>query len=69
MASVKRATLEDLFAKGKASGAKELNVVVKADVQGSSEAVRQALEKLRHQEGRGPACSTPASATSPSPTC
>jgi translation initiation factor IF-2 len=46
LASVKRATLEDLFAKSKAGGAKELNVVVKADVQGSAEAVSQALGKL-----------------------
>jgi translation initiation factor IF-2 len=45
MASVKRATLEDLFSKGKATSVKALNVVVKADVQGSSEAVSQALEK------------------------
>jgi translation initiation factor IF-2 len=41
----KKATLEDLFAKAKPDGAKVLNVVVKADVQGSSEAVAQALEK------------------------
>jgi translation initiation factor IF-2 len=46
LGSVKKATLEDLFAKAKAGGAKELNVVVKADVQGSSEAVSQALTKL-----------------------
>jgi translation initiation factor IF-2 len=46
LGSVKRATLEDLFAKSKAGGAKELNVVVKADVQGSAEAVSQALGKL-----------------------
>jgi translation initiation factor IF-2 len=45
LGSVKKATLEDLFAKSKASGAKVLNVVVKADVQGSAEAVTQALEK------------------------
>ncbi len=45
LSNVKKATLEDLFAKGKASTARALNVVVKADVQGSSEAVRQALEK------------------------
>jgi translation initiation factor IF-2 len=44
LASVKRATLEDLFAKAK-SGGKVINIVVKADVQGSSEAVKQALEK------------------------
>jgi len=46
LGSVKKATLEDLFAKAKSGGAKELNVVVKADVQGSAEAVSQALVKL-----------------------
>jgi translation initiation factor IF-2 len=45
LGSVKKATLEDLFAKAKTSAAKVLNVVVKADVQGSSEAVSQALQK------------------------
>jgi translation initiation factor IF-2 len=45
LGSVKKATLEDLFAKAKTSGAKTLNVVVKADVQGSAEAVTQALQK------------------------
>jgi translation initiation factor IF-2 len=45
LGSTKRATLEDLFQKGKAVNAKVLNVVVKADVQGSAEAVKQALEK------------------------
>ncbi|HEY6098630.1 MAG TPA: translation initiation factor IF-2, partial [Anaeromyxobacter sp.] len=45
LGSVKKATLEDLFAKAKTSAAKVLNVVVKADVQGSSEAVTQALGK------------------------
>jgi translation initiation factor IF-2 len=45
LGSVKKATLEDLFAKAKTGGAKELNVVVKSDVQGSAEAVRQAFEK------------------------
>jgi len=43
---VKKATLEDLFAKSKPGGQKELNVVVKTDVQGSAEAVSQALQKL-----------------------
>jgi len=46
LGSVKKATLEDLFAKSKPGGQKELNVVVKADVQGSAEAVSQALQKL-----------------------
>jgi translation initiation factor IF-2 len=45
LGNVKKATLQDLFAKAKVGGAKVLNVVVKADVQGSSEAVSQALEK------------------------
>ena len=38
-------TLEDLFSKIK-DGAKEINVLIKADVNGSSEAVKNALEKL-----------------------
>jgi translation initiation factor IF-2 len=46
LGTTRRATLEDLFAKAKTGGAKELNVVVKADVQGSAEAVSQALQKL-----------------------
>jgi translation initiation factor IF-2 len=45
LGQVKKATLEDLFAKAKETGTKVLNVVVKADVQGSAEAVSQALEK------------------------
>jgi translation initiation factor IF-2 len=45
LSQVKKATLEDLFAKAKTGGAKELNVVIKADVQGSAEAVSQALQK------------------------
>jgi len=50
LGQTKRATLEDLFARSKASGAKVLNVVVKADVQGSAEAVKQALEKAATQK-------------------
>jgi len=46
LGSVKKATLEDLFAKAKTGGQKELNIVVKADVQGSAEAVSTALQKL-----------------------
>jgi translation initiation factor IF-2 len=45
LGSVRKATLEDLFAQAKSGGGKVLNVVVKADVQGSSEAVSQALQK------------------------
>jgi len=46
LGNVKKATLEDLFAKAKTGGPKELNVVIKADVQGSAEAVSHALKKL-----------------------
>jgi translation initiation factor IF-2 len=46
LGTVKKATLEDLFAKTKTGEAKELNIVVKADVQGSAEAVSEALRKL-----------------------
>jgi translation initiation factor IF-2 len=41
-----RRSLEDLFAQAAEGGVKELNVVLKADVQGSLEAVRDALMKL-----------------------
>ena len=46
LSTSRKATLEDLFAKAKTDGRKELNVVIKADVQGSAEAVSQALKKL-----------------------
>ncbi|WP_439647717.1 translation initiation factor IF-2 [Corallococcus soli] len=47
LGKVSRESLEQLFAKTKAGGGpKELRVVIKADVQGSAEAVRQAVEKL-----------------------
>jgi translation initiation factor IF-2 len=41
-----RVTLEDLFAEVGDSGVKELNVIVKADTQGSAEALRDALLQL-----------------------
>ncbi len=41
-----KASLDDLFAQG----AKELNIIVKADVQGSVEAVKAALVKLSNEE-------------------
>ncbi|WP_253894466.1 translation initiation factor IF-2, partial [Myxococcus xanthus] len=47
LSKVSRESLEQLFAKTKAGGGpKELRVVIKADVQGSAEAVRQAVQKL-----------------------
>ncbi len=44
-----RANLNDLFAQIK-DGVKQLNVIVKADVGGSAEAVKQSLEKLSNEE-------------------
>lgn len=47
-----KASLEDLFSQIKEGSMKELNLIVKADVQGSAEAVKQALEKLSNDEVR-----------------
>ena len=44
-----RANLDDLFAQI-SEGVKELNVIVKADVGGSAEAVKQSLEKISNDE-------------------
>ena len=46
-----RTNLNDLFAQIQ-EGVKELNVIVKADVAGSAEAVKQSLEKLTNEEVR-----------------
>ncbi len=43
-------SLDDLFDKIKEGNLKELNLIVKADVQGSVEAVKQSLEKLSNDE-------------------
>jgi translation initiation factor IF-2 len=40
-----RVSLEELFAAAEGDGPKELRVIVKADVQGSAEALREALQK------------------------
>ena len=47
-----KVTLDNLFASLKEGEMKDLNVVVKADVQGSVEAVKQSLEKLSNEEVR-----------------
>ncbi len=44
-----RANLNDLFAQI-SEGVKELNIIVKADVAGSAEAVKQSLEKISNEE-------------------
>ncbi|HWJ03897.1 MAG TPA: translation initiation factor IF-2, partial [Verrucomicrobiae bacterium] len=47
-----KVSLEDLFEKIKEGQVKELNVIIKADVQGSIEALRQSLERLSTAEVR-----------------
>jgi translation initiation factor IF-2 len=47
-----RASLESMMAKFKDASAKELPVLIKADVQGSAEAIVGALDKLAHEEVR-----------------
>ena len=45
-------TLDDLFNKIESENLKQLNLIVKADVQGSVEALKQSLEKLSNSEVR-----------------
>ena len=47
-----KVSLDDLFSQIQSGDVKELNIVVKADVQGSVEAVKQSLEKLSNDEVR-----------------
>ena len=47
-----KVTLEDLFTQIKEGKVKDLNIIIKADVQGSVEAVKQSLEKLSNDEVR-----------------
>ena len=48
----KAVSLEDLFAQIQQGELKNLNVIVKADVQGSAEAVKASIEKLSNEEVR-----------------
>ncbi|MFQ3549729.1 MAG: translation initiation factor IF-2 [Armatimonadota bacterium] len=52
IAAKSRVTLEDLYQHIQDGVVKKLNVVLKADVQGSEEAVRQSLLKIEHDEVR-----------------
>lgn len=47
-----KVTLDDLFGQIKAGQIKDLNVIIKADVQGSVEALKESLEKLSNDEVR-----------------
>ena len=51
-APVTKVSLEDLFSQIQAGEMKNLNLIVKADVQGSVEAVKSSLEKLSNDEVR-----------------
>ncbi|MCG4570844.1 translation initiation factor IF-2 [Clostridium cochlearium] len=48
--STNKVSLEDLYSQIKEGKIKELNIIVKADVQGTIEAIRQSLEKLSTDE-------------------
>ena len=48
----KKVSLEDLFARIQEGDLKDFNIIVKADVQGSAEAVKSSLEKLSNDEVR-----------------
>jgi len=50
--AVKKVTLENLYQTIDASNVKEFRVIIKADLQGSAEALKTALEKLSSSEER-----------------
>jgi translation initiation factor IF-2 len=50
--AVGKVSLEDLFSQIQAGEMKNLNIIVKADVQGSAEAVKASLEKISNDEVR-----------------
>ncbi len=50
MAKRRKLTLDDLYAKIKEGEVRELNMIIKGDVQGSVEATRDALERITHPQ-------------------
>ena len=50
LATRRHVTLEDLFEQMEAQKVKQLNVILKADVQGSVEVLKQSLNELKHPE-------------------
>ncbi len=50
--ATKKVSLEDLFARIEQGEIKDLNIIVKADVQGSAEAIKASLEKISNNEVR-----------------
>src|SRR5690606_18875567 len=47
-----RIRLSEIYSKSQAGDGKDLNLVIKADVQGSVEALRQSVEKIQSDEVR-----------------
>ena len=50
--AAKKVSLDDLFSRIQEGELKDFNIIVKADVQGSAEAVKNSLEKLTNEEVR-----------------
>ena len=50
--AAKKVSLDDLFSRIQEGELKDFNIIVKADVQGSAEAVKNSLEKLSNEEVR-----------------
>jgi translation initiation factor IF-2 len=50
LARAKKLTLDELYTKIKEGQIKELNIIIKGDVQGSVEAIKDALENITHPE-------------------
>ena len=48
--NISKVTLDNLFSQMEQGNLKQLNIIVKADVQGSAEALKQSLEKLSDEE-------------------
>ena len=50
IAKIKKLTLDELYAKIKEGEIRELNLIIKGDVQGSVEAIKEALENITHPQ-------------------
>ena len=50
MAKTRKLTLDELYAKIKEGAIRELNIIIKGDVQGSVEAIKEALESITHPQ-------------------
>jgi len=50
IAKIKKLTLDELYAKIKEGEIRELNLIIKGDVQGSAEAIKEALENITHPQ-------------------